>query len=324
MPTSHFCHLTAAACCIVAVSLGLSATYAEDAADEGEAVKRIDVELSRSQVQAIWSRNWRDYASRVLLLEEGFAFCPSFDRRYPSSRGITASDLIRQSRRGSQPTMPRAEAQSGAAALPRLEVGQYGYVHSVRIVEIRGPQEMLIDQMRLIDATELNAEVRAERMRLLRAGRDRRQIDQYIDALFGQRQELAARQRDRDWRQQLILRGFPTADLQEGTVWNGPRGGLQIAIAWEPPEQQHRFRRDPMIAVRADMFGEGVTASQFVRMLALSDHTIESFCALVYQQRQDAPDREHESVFNTLRTDRDRVLAANAEPAPRSTPTWRR
>ncbi len=324
MSNCRLCHLIVAACCIAAISLGLSATYADDPGEEAEAVNRIEVELSRSQVQALWSRNWRDYASRVLLLEEGFAFCPSYDRRFPSSRGVTASDLIRQSRRASQPTMPRAEAQAGAAALPRMEVGQYGYVDSVRIVEIRGPQEMLVDQLRLIDATELNAEVRAERIRLLRAGRDRRQIDQYIDALFGQRQELAARQRDRDWRQRLVLRGFPTADLQEGTEWNGPRGGLQIAIALEPPEQQRRFRRDPMIAVRADMFGEGITASQFVRMLALSDHTIESFCALVYQQRQNAPDREHESIFNTLRTDHDRVLAATAEPTPRSTPTRRR
>ena len=42
-----------------------------------------------ARTRPLWERHWRVYAQRCAEFEGGFLCCPKFDRRYPSSTGMT-------------------------------------------------------------------------------------------------------------------------------------------------------------------------------------------------------------------------------------------
>lgn len=274
-----------------------------------EAVVEIP-ELSPDQVRDIWARNWRTYASRVMLIGGAYYALPNFEPRFPSSFGRTADQLRRESQRQIRvqdgimirtitvPTMSPEEANAAAMSLPSVMSGEYGHVQSLRVQEILGPDEMLIRGIQLIDARELSRVIQHERSLMSRQRMPAADIDARINAMFGHRERLAEVQRDRSFSHPFIVRGFDTRGIQPGSQWTGPREGLQIAVLQGPPtERRGAARNQPGLIMPVIALNRGISEEQFIDMLARADMTVEHFTALMAGYRRDNPDTEHRRVF---------------------------
>lgn len=257
--------------------------------------------------QRLWQRHWRAYAKYFIVLDDDYACCPHLNPKYPSSRGVTVEEVLAENSRTyvvrssnlvreKEVTIPRAEAQAVARPLPDIAVGQYGYLHSVQIKEITGPDRMTVERPWLIDEEALEKEMREARQDLERkADRDQRdEIDREIERRFTQRQKLVDRQQDKGFQRSLLLRGFDTRNLVNGTRWRGPGVGRDqvlhvavVAVQREEPSQR-RSRRTPnrlFVAVPVTAFREGLTEDQFKDLLSRRNLTPAQFVALVQEEK---------------------------------------
>ncbi len=262
-----------------------------------------------------WRRNHGRFARAVLADNAGGYFVlPMYDRRYPSSTAKTVSAAraeltrrVKESMYGSgsmvhtriiQP--PQAEAEALAMMLPALEVGQYGYIHSAEVVEVLGPDEMIVEDIWLIDERAMDEARRADERRAKDADNTR----EVIDAMYEQREALADRQDERDFRRATVrLKGFHTAGTMRGQRWLGPdEKGLQIAVVGKEaygPERRPKFR---LLAMPPDAFGEGVSETQFIELLEQRGLTPTQFVELIMEQHRATLDRAaaDRAVFTRL------------------------
>jgi hypothetical protein len=231
----------------------------------GRAVRAAPAGRSVEQ-QRVWERYWRRYAMQWLAFEDGFVVCPSFDRRYPSSLGKTTAQVQEENTRRWRETVstnlsmtktwtpPEEEGKAVALPLPAMAVGEYGYVHSFRVVAVRGEEEAIIDQVWLIDAAALENEMEQTTARHLKQGEEPRAVRELVERTFAKRGELADRQDDRGFAgRTLRLSGVATKTMIEGERWTPRRGiagvsegdGLQIAVVkeeWPPSKRRARER----------------------------------------------------------------------------------
>jgi hypothetical protein len=118
--------------------------------------------------KALWNSNWRQVANKFGVFNNQFYFSPNWDPRYPSSAHllpdtwITNNTKVTKQAVGSfiKPTTfvpPREEAIAATATLPRVATGQYGHIQSAMVLEVRGPQEMIVNDIQMVDATSLEA-----------------------------------------------------------------------------------------------------------------------------------------------------------------------
>jgi len=252
-----------------------------------------------------WRRNHGRFARACLPDGQGgYHVLPMYDRRYPSSAGMTVraakTELTRRVKEnmfGEGPlvrtriiTPPDAEAEALAKALPALEVGQYGYVHSVEVEQILGPESMVIEDIWLIDEDAVDDAKRADERR---AGRDD-QAEAVIDAMYAQREALIERQDDRDFRRaEVKLTGFDTAGAVEGERWAGPEGqGLQIAVVGYEQYGSERRPKHRRVARPASDFGEGVCETQFIELLEQRGLTPTQFIERIKQEHRQTLDRD--------------------------------
>lgn len=267
------------------------------------------IELSPTQVDLIWRRNWPLYARSCIVFEGDYAFCPGYSPQTPSSLGKTARQLIAESSREVRVrdgvlirsrtiTMPREEAEALANALPRLEVGAYGYIHSMRVDEILGPEEMIVSDIWLIDEEDLQRQIDADERVMQRARMDAAEQDRQIELRYGQRRKLVETQDERDFAQPVRLVGVNTRTVREKQRYTPP-AGLQIALVKrDPPESRRREGR--LVATPATQFGRGVSEAQFLEMLTARDYTQASFAALISHELQQGEDGLMQRVFAAL------------------------
>jgi len=236
--------------------------------------------------------------------EGGYHVLPMYDRRYPSSAGMTVraakAELTRRVKEkmfGEGPlvqtriiTPPDAEAEALAMPLPALEVGQYGYVHSVEVEAILGPESMVVEDIRLIDEDAVEDAKRADERR---AGRDDR-AEAMVEAMYAQREALIERQDERDFRRaEVKLTGFDTAGAVEGERWAGPEGqGLQIAVVGYETYGSERRPKHRLVARPASDFGEGISETQFVELLEQRGLTPTQFVERIMQAHRQTLDRD--------------------------------
>lgn len=219
--------------------------------------------------------------------EDDFICVPNYDPRYPSSRGITLAEaqgkLTRTVERKNgivvQSTAikpDRAEAEALAMPLPRLAVGEYGWVRGGTVDRVLGPADMILKNIELIDRDAL---ARAKERAKDRAdnhdddGDDRDRTSSYdeaeryrdeilggdssgprttrrtsggnsgssaedIERRFRHRDALATLQGQSEFRLRVRLRGYATARVVEGGEWIGgdKQQGVQLAIIRTVPD----------------------------------------------------------------------------------------
>lgn len=281
-----------------------------------------------SRLRRAWSGNWREFARYCAPFESGYIAVPDFDRRTPSSRGLTEREaiedltqtysettgIIRQSRSW---TPPREEAEAYANAIPDMDLGTYGYVHSVEVVEILGPEQMLVKNIWLIDSDALEREYNREMAR----GRDSddRNYRAKVQASFAQRLAVNERQDEDAYEQTCRLVGYSTRGLRPGARFTGPDDeGFQIAVAsWDlppveeeaegedpprRPSRQSRNEPDPMLVLidPAPVLRRTATEEQFIELLDQRGMKIVEFIELVRELREDDRETTDELVFNEL------------------------
>lgn len=274
--------LTLAVTCSVLVVSGPA--MAEDADSDTAAVEkdRSNPPPFRAPLDIVraWNLNWRAFAADAMVFENRYVIVPRFDRRFPTSAGLSAisargrllaevgdSADTAALRRRYRP--PAEEVKLFGTTLPRLGLGQYGMIHSVEVLDVLGPTSMLVGELWLIDADAVRATMREEREEAERRNRELDRDAQELD--FFVRASLANRQRDRAYRGPFRLEGFPTRGLSPGHRYRGPNlDGLHIIVAFvEVTETRRRRSRGRGVLIPVDTFvrSGGLTEAQFADLL---------------------------------------------------------
>ncbi|XAL99917.1 hypothetical protein OT109_00750 [Phycisphaeraceae bacterium D3-23] len=291
--------------------------------DDGAADTR-SAELERQREEAridrLWNRAWREFAPYYLEHDGTFICVPGYDRRLPSSTGMTIDDYQEQSaweqeytdERGRDRTRtlvkPDAEAHAAVAILPAIEVGQYGYIHSGNIDQIEDDQTLVLNRVWFLDAEAAKAEMQAMKEDVVRGavedigdairdrGRNERRNrgdgiaqrrgaeNDAIDWAYEDRTAAALRHMDREFvRYRWEIVGYRTDRLEEDARWPAGRAaeeGLQLVIV--------AVEGRNITAVPAETIGRGISEVQFLDLLAQRDLTKAQFVELLTEAKRES------------------------------------
>lgn len=274
-----------------------------------------------------WNREWSIYASRYTKIGDEYYACASYDPGYPSSSHVTPQALVQRNARTRtirivgnmsrdiKETPSIVDAQAAAPALPSLDFGAYGHVHSVQIVQVTGPHEMLVKQIWLIDAEKVKVQMdklqgkdnNNNNNNNNRNSDNRQKLKDEIENNFQFRMQLIDHQhKQRDFRSQgVMLLGFDTAGLKPDQRWLGPDGqGLDIAIAGPKTIAYSRSGtgrpRDikVVVAVPVSEFKGRLSRDEFIKMLATRDLTLKQFVDITIEEKKNDSET---AVFNTIK-----------------------
>jgi len=131
------------------------------------------IEKDPEKIARLWRLHYRLYAMRFTKIDDEYVSCATYDRRYPSSRGVTTSQLIAQAtqeRRVSGGGISRVvkiepdkdDAELAAESIMDLEPGQYGTILSAKVDAVLGPQKMVVSDIWLVDTKEIAAQKKAD------------------------------------------------------------------------------------------------------------------------------------------------------------------
>ena len=263
--------------------------------------------------EQLWERHWRVYAQRCAAFEGEFICAPKYDRRYPSSAGITVrqaeaklSEKVRVGGAGIVMTKtvraPEAEAQAIALPIPKIKIGEYGFFVSAQIVQVLGPKSMVIEDLYLIDPAVYKRDFRADRAKA-RQAEDGDAAEAALAYIYTHRDALVDRQKDKKHKR-IVLRveGYSTVGLMEGDRWAGPKGlGFSVLIARAEYDGSERRPRQRAVAVAVDQVRWGLQEEAFVQMLEARGLTRQSFVDLVMERMAaEAPETAQQQVFAAL------------------------
>lgn len=333
---------TSACMVLLCVAFSLLASTAQAQFEvQPEKSKLVDPALSLdANSRLAWNREWSLYASRYTKIGDEYYACAKYLPAYPSSSHVTPEALVQRNTRTRTirltGNMSRdikvapnlVDAQAAAPALPSLAFGEYGHVHSVEIVLITGPQEMIVRQIWLIDEDKLKNEIdklnaKAQERRD-RAGTSRRDETDDIESNFQFRTQLVDHQRkQRDFRSQpVLLVGYDTGKLKADQRWDGPSSeGLELAIAGPKTIAYTRSSSgrprdlEVVVALPVSQFKGRLSRDEFVTMLATRDLTLKQFVDFSTEEKKNDSEQ---ALFNTIkRVEENRPLkeAASATDA---------
>ena len=234
------------------------------------------LETDPRRITALWNSHWRLYGSKFIPVGDDYAACPAFDIRYPSSTHMRVSDLMREKTEQQKVSSggfvktytikpDENDVEAYARALPKLALGEYGYIHSAKVDKVLGPDAMIISDVWLVDADEIKKAREKELEKYPEPARPRfdnrnrgnrsvstsqrdreRQVQQQYDAQrqlrdaivkhieesYELRQKLMDEQGGNGFGQAIIVRGVNTGTVRPGSRWEGVRrgNGEQIAV----------------------------------------------------------------------------------------------
>lgn len=267
--------------------------------------------------------NYRKYATLISEVDDGFAVIPKYDRRLVSSRGITTSqamDLLKVEQEVTTGNLTRkrlkypdrADAEAYSKALPKLEVGNYGWIASAEVVKIIDRKQMIVKEIWLVDRPKVRAAYEKDRQQSARenGGEENKELLQFN---YAKRIEMVEQQEDRDegFEEQFRLVGFDTRGLRVGDRWKGDNDeGFQVAVAfWEVPETEEeddrRRRRnddDPRLVLTEveSLMRKTIDEQGFKKLLGQRDMTVADFVDLVRTIRERDRRNAEERIFNAL------------------------
>ena len=266
-----------------------------------------------ARTRPLWERHWRMYAQHCAEFQGEFLCCPLYDRRYPSSAGMTVrqaeaqlSEKVWVGGGGIIVTktvkLPIAEAKAMALPIPRIAVGQYGYLASVEVDEVLGPTSMQVEDLYLIDPVSLRKDYRADRAKASHA-EDTDAASAALAYVYTHRDALVERQKDKRHRKIVLrLEGFSTDGLIAGERWSGPKGqGVAVLIVKPEVYGSKRRPRQRLVAVSVEGIRWGLDENAFVRLLKARGMDPASFVERVMEKMaKDDPDTARAYVFNSL------------------------
>lgn len=304
----------------LAAALLLSATLAPlSFAQVTDEDKSIEQRREEARIERLWNLNWRTFTTSFLEHDGRFIPVPGYERSKPSSIGQSISDYRSESQwtqtfeddRGKETTRkltkPEEEAFAAVALIPKVEVGQYGYIHSGEIDKIIDDKTLELQDIWLVDAEAVRSEKQNVRKELwgevlediedaIRNRRDRRANrtsrrlaeNEAVDWAYAVREAAAERQRDPAFsRYTWVVQGFATGKLKEDARWpsaNAREPGLQLIVV--------EVKDRTVTAVPAAALRKGITELQFIDYLQSRDMNKADFVELVTQAK-----REHRADY---------------------------
>jgi len=209
---------------LCAGALALAMVLASLLAAPAEALRREDplAGLTRDQ-RRIFSNYTRLYCQQFFRFDDDrFVLLPNYQRSRENSNGrsydqafeeMTEIEVVRikGATKEIKHPPPSAEVIIAAKVIPSIDVGHYGFVNSVVVKEVIGPDEMIVTGLELIPKAEVGRENNALRK--------------------------AAAERQKKYRYSTYrLLGFRTNDLKAGDKYYGTRKkGLQVAVMSTDP-----------------------------------------------------------------------------------------
>lgn len=268
-----------------------------------------------AQTNALWERHWRVYAQKCAEFEGGFICCPAYERRYPSSAGMTVRQAeaelaekvkVRKANMVYTRTikMPIGEAEAMVNPIPKLAIGEYGYLASVEVVEVLGPASVLVKDVALIDTAKLNRDYRADRERVRQAD-DSDAADEVLEHIYGQRYALVEKQKQKAYtRAVLRIEGYMAQGLTGGERWEGPKdGGVQVVIVGQEDYGNERRPKQRLVAVSPEKIRLGLDEAGFIRLLETRGLEPASFVKRVMDtMAENNPEDAGKIVFASLLT----------------------
>ncbi|MFK7789511.1 MAG: hypothetical protein AB8C95_08500, partial [Phycisphaeraceae bacterium] len=236
-------------------------------AGPAEAQRREDplASLTSSQ-RRIFQNYTRMYCQQFFRFEDDrFVLLPNYERSRENSTGKTYDQAFEEmteieiiqlklTTKEIKHPPPVAEVIVAARVIPSIDVGHYGFVNSVVVKEVVGPNEMIVTAIELIPSGEVGKTKNAWRKN--------------------------AKQRQLEYKKSTYrLLGFSTKDIKPGDKYYGPRKkGLQIAVMSTDP--QHEF-----VLVNYDRL-ERVRTRDFPEALAYVQITPIAFLDMVRENRE--------------------------------------
>lgn len=106
---------------------------------------------------------WRACGTRCAAFEDDFLVVPDYSPQCESSRGLTRGEVESRltlvlDKDNDREITAGPEEKRALDALPKLAPGQYGWIHSVEIVGILGPKDVLVKNIWLADADTAKAQ----------------------------------------------------------------------------------------------------------------------------------------------------------------------
>jgi len=301
---------------LAALVLATSPAFAQTDAESLEARRE------QARIDSLWNRAWREFAPYYLEHDGDFVCVPGYDRRIPSSTGVSIRDYQEATaweqeytdERGRERTRtlvkPDEEAHAAVATIPEVAVGRYGYIHSGNIDRIVDGKTLVLEDIWLLDAEQAREEKEALKAELRQGlaediesalrnrGRNERRNrgdgiarrrgseNESIDWAFEERTAAAQRQRDRAFtRYDWEVVGYRTDRLTEDARWPTGRAaeeGLQLIIV--------DVAGTTVTAVPAATLGRGLDEVAFLDMLAERDITKAQFVEMVTEAKRESRD----------------------------------
>ena len=298
---------------------------AED--QETEAPAEDDLAAARAALEAMdrgtalaWRSIWRRHASCSRAFEDGYTAARGYQRAYESSLGVSRAKAVDELRvdvtiqeagfrRVRSFDAPDAEVDAMHKTIPSLAPGEYGWVESVVVREVLGPEEMIVRSIRLIDNDAMREleEIALQQTDEIEDGDARRFARDLVRRHFSQRRELIERQREAGYRAEARVVGFSAAGLPEGERYFGPRGeGLHLLVAdvedLDPQTEKLEPRR-VIWSVDAYRRSPPLREEQFADLLRLRGMTPAEFVEYARDVRRRTPSEADERVFDLLLPD---------------------
>lgn len=217
-----------------------------------------------SAQRRVFQNYTRLYCLQFFRFEDRFVLLPNYQRSRENSTGrsydqafeeMTKHEIVGLGKKVSTPP-PVAEVIVSAKVIPAIDVGHYGFVNSVVVKEVLGPDEMIVGEIELIPLSEVGTKDNAIRK--------------------------AAADRQKQYEKQTYrLLGFNTRDLRAGDKYFGPqKKGLQVAVMSTDPK--HAFvlvNYDKLKNVRTNEFAEALAYVQmqpltFIEMVRENRETL--------------------------------------------------
>jgi hypothetical protein len=200
--------------------------------------------------------------------------------------------------------MPVGEAEAMANPIPKLAIGEYGYLASVEVVEVLGPASVMVKDVALIDTAKLNRDYRADR-ELARQADDSDAADELLEHIYEQRYALVEKQKQKTYQRAVMrIEGYMVQGLTEGERWEGPKGeGIQVMIVSQEDYGNERRPKQRLVAVSPEKIRLGLDEAGFIRFLASRGLEPASFVKRVMDtMAENRPDDAEKMVFASLLT----------------------
>ena len=290
----------------------------------GEALARqteLDGTPIPGEIYRSYQANWRKYAVFVAEVDGRFTLIPKYDRRLESSRGINTSQAMeklkveKEERTGNlvrkRVKYPdRADAEAYSKALPKMAVGEYGWVASAEVVKIIDRKQMIVKEVWLVDGPKVGAAYEKDKAKSERENNGEANKE-LLNFNYAQRIKMMEQQKDSDegFEEQFRLVGYDTRGLRVGDRWKGLNDeGFQVAVAyWEEPgpeegESRRRRNDDPRLVLTEveSVMRKTPNEEGFKKLLGERDMTVAAFVDLVRTVRERDRRNAEERILNAL------------------------